>query len=233
MNDLQMSKLIAVFIWLYLSYCLKSLFLGTACIIQIMMSIPISLVIYKCILGIDYFCSLHIFVVIIIMGIGADDIFVFNDQWNHTRHIKVLKKRVPLRLAFTFNKACSAMFVTSVTTAASFLATTLSPIMPICSFGIFSGIVITVNYLLIMLMLPNIYLFFDRHVRRRFKCFSWTKSRAKEGAVIIKDQGQKMIRKGRKHKYDDLEEVLIPKNVDLNDEEAKTDACEIVNPQVF
>jgi len=174
-NDIQVTKLIACFIWVYLSYYLRSLFLGTACILQIMMSIPLSLFIYRYILGISYFCSLHIFVVIIIMGIGADDIFVFNDQWQHTKHIKALKKRVPLRLAFTFKKASSAMFVTSVTTAASFLATCFSPIMPICSFGIFSGIVIAVNYLMIMLTLPNIYLFYDRFIHRRFRCFSWAK----------------------------------------------------------
>lgn len=163
-NDIQVTKLIAMFIWLYLSFSLKSLFLGTACIIQIIMSIPISLFIYREIIGIQYFCSLHIFVVIIIMGVGADDIFVFHDQWVHTKHIKALKKRTPLRLAFTFKKSSSAMFVTSITTAASFLATCFSPIMPICSFGIFSGIVITVNYIMIMLTIPNIYMFYDRYI---------------------------------------------------------------------
>jgi len=163
-NDIKIAIWIAAFIWLYLSYSLKSLFLGAACIVQIMISIPISLFIYKYILGINYFCSLHIFVVIIIMGIGADDIFVFHDQWQHTKHIRALKKRMPLRLAYTFRKASGAMFVTSVTTAASFLATCFSPIMPICSFGIFSGIVIAVNYLLILVALPNIYLFYDRFI---------------------------------------------------------------------
>jgi len=37
-----------------------------------------------------------------------------------------------------------------------------------------------------------------------------------------------IIRK-RKHKYDELEEVIIPKNVDLNDEEAGAQS-DIVNP---
>ena len=135
------------------------------------MSIPISLIIYKGILGINYFCSLHIFVIIIIIGIGADDIFVFHDLWLHAKHIKILKKRIPLRLAYAFRKASSAMLVTSITTAVSFLATCFSPIMPICSFGIFSGIVITVNFLLIIVVLPNVYLCFEMEIKSRFRCF--------------------------------------------------------------
>jgi protein dispatched 1 len=193
-----------------------------------MVSIPISLFIYKYILGISYFCSLHIFVVIIIMGIGADDIFVFHDQWQHAKHIRALKKRVPLRLAYSFRKASGAMFVTSVTTAASFLATCFSPIMPICSFGIFSCIVILVNYLLILVALPNIYLFYDRFIQRRFQCLSWAKRNVKNQAGKIKDKSTDIIRKN-KHKYDELEEVIIPKNVDLNDEEVGNQN-DIVNP---
>jgi len=47
---------IALFVWLYLSLHQRSLFLGTFSIIQIISSIPISLVIFKYILRIQYFC---------------------------------------------------------------------------------------------------------------------------------------------------------------------------------
>jgi predicted RND superfamily exporter protein len=222
-SDSEIAKIIALTVWLYLSYHLESLFLGTSCIIQILVSIPISLAIYKIIFGISYFCPLHLFVGIIIMGIGADDIFVFHDQWKHTSHIKVLKKRIALRLAYAFRKASSAMFVTSCTTAVSFLATTFSPVMPICSFGIFSSLVITVNYILIMIALPNIYLFYERYINKRFNCFKYLKKKAKES--------KKKIRFPRKHKYDEMSEVIIPKNVDL-DEENPSGAItgDIVNP---
>jgi len=78
-NDVMLSVILSVVVWLYLSLQLKSMFIATNCLLQIGTSIPISLVIYKQVLGIEYFCPLHICVVIIIVGIGVDDVFMFND----------------------------------------------------------------------------------------------------------------------------------------------------------
>ena len=72
-----------------------------------------------------------------------------------------------MRLTYAYRKAANAMLVTSLTTAISFLATTFTPIMPICSFGVFSAIVIIVNYLLILVALPNVYLFYETRLRKK------------------------------------------------------------------
>jgi protein dispatched 1 len=159
------------------------------------MSIPITMVIYRGILGIDYFCSLHVGVVIIIMGIGADDIFVFDDCWTHAKNTKAMRKRITLRLSYTFRKASTAMLITSLTTVVSFLATCLTPIMPICSFGIFSSLVITVNYLLIILAVPNIYLFYDKYIMKRFKCFK-RGYRALKKCMCVADKKLKEMKNG-------------------------------------
>ena len=124
-----------------------------------MASIPISMFIFRYVLRVTYFSLLHVLIVIIILGIGSDNIFVFHDTWEHTRHVKILRKRLHLRLAYTFRKSAKSMLVTSITTAVSFFATCISPIMPIMSFGLFSGLVIIVNYFLIIFVLPCIYLF--------------------------------------------------------------------------
>lgn len=89
----------------------------------------------------------------------------------HAKHIKVLKNKIVHRMAYTMRKASSAMLITSVTTAASFLATGISPIMPLVSFGIFSALVVVVNYILIITVLPSVYFLYDRHVSRHFRCF--------------------------------------------------------------
>ena len=124
--------------------------------------------IFKYIFRIQYFCQLHIFVIIVIMGIGADDIFVFHDQWHHTSCIRILRKRIVLRLSYTIRKATNAMMITSITTAVSFLATCISPIMPIVSFGLFAALVVTINFIMIILILPNLYLCYYIHIRKRF-----------------------------------------------------------------
>jgi len=129
------------------------------------------------------------------MGIGADDIFVFDDCWTHAKNTKAMRKRITLRLSYTFRKASTAMLITSLTTVVSFLATCLTPIMPICSFGIFSSLVITVNYLLIILAVPNIYLFYDKYIMKRFKCFK-RGYRALKKCVCVADKKLKEMKNG-------------------------------------
>lgn len=57
-------------------------------------------------------------------------------------------------MAYTFKRASKAMLATSSTTGAAFLATGLSDIMPISSFGIFAGILIPMNFLLVITYYP-------------------------------------------------------------------------------
>lgn len=56
----------------------RSLFLGVFSLLNVCMSIPITLVLYKLVFGIHYFSNIQISAIIIIIGIGADDIFVFH-----------------------------------------------------------------------------------------------------------------------------------------------------------
>lgn len=97
----------------------------------------------------------------------------------HTKRIKILKNRIALRMGYTIRKASSAMLITSVTTAASFLATGISPIMPLVSFSIFSAIVVVVNYILIIGVLPAVYFLYEMHIAPYFQCFRWIKKSTK------------------------------------------------------
>lgn len=51
----------------------------------IVISFPISLVVLKGIFRVTFFSSLHILAVFIILGIAADDIFVFIDAWRQAK----------------------------------------------------------------------------------------------------------------------------------------------------
>lgn len=68
----------------YMTFHTGSLFLGFVSLINVFMSVPVALVIYSYIIGVPYFSSLHLSIVIIIVGIGSDDIFVFHDFWRST-----------------------------------------------------------------------------------------------------------------------------------------------------
>lgn len=67
-----------------------------------------------------------------------------------------MKADYNLRMAVTFRRAAKAMLATSFTTSAAFLATAFSDLMPITSFGIFSSILVPMNYLLVITYFPSL-----------------------------------------------------------------------------
>ena len=69
------------------------------------------------------------------------------------------------RTAYAFKRAFRAIFVTSCTTAVAFLANALSDIRPICAFGIFTAILIPVNFIIVILVLPSVQLIHDRKLK--------------------------------------------------------------------
>jgi hypothetical protein len=119
-EDLRMLMLTMCASIFYMTIHMKSLFLAFFSIINLFFAIPVTLCIYTYILGVDYFSTIHVSVLIVVIGIGADDVFVFHDFWLGSHKIKVIKKNIHQRLAYTFRKASQAMLVTSLTSAGAF-----------------------------------------------------------------------------------------------------------------
>jgi len=77
------------------------------------------------------------------------------------------------------------MAVTSSTTSAAFFANAFSPLMPIKQFGIFAGVIIPVNYFLVVMFFPPATIFYERSIEGRIsKC--WNKMRGQED--VVKEQ---------------------------------------------
>ena len=70
-----------LFVFLYFVYNLSSCFLSAAGISIIFLSFPATAVVTDGILQVKYFGSLQIIAVFLVIGIAADDIFVFYDAW--------------------------------------------------------------------------------------------------------------------------------------------------------
>ena len=132
--------------------------------LHISITIPVALVLYNYVLGINYFSSIHLSSLLIIIGIGADDIFVFHDTWKNSNLIAAIKDRPVLKLSYTFRTAAKAMFITSFTSAVAFLACSLSPMMPIRAFGIFSALIVPICFILTVTMQPMTYYIYEQYV---------------------------------------------------------------------
>ena len=60
-------------------------------------------------------------------------------------------------------RAASATLYTSLTTMAAFFSNALSPLLGIKSFGLFSGILVFVNYLSVIVFFPTVIVVYHRH----------------------------------------------------------------------
>lgn len=155
-KDLQYALFSIIFVIIYMTFHLKSLFLSLFSMLGVIMSFPMTFLIFRGILQVEYFSFLHILVIFIVLGIAADDIFVYYDAWEQTQLYDFLSKDKEKRMAVTFRRASKAMLATSFTTSASFAANTFSGLMPISSFGIFASILIPMNYFIVITYFPII-----------------------------------------------------------------------------
>ena len=79
--DVMWSALAAFLVFLFITYQTGSMYISTTSMSMILISFPISLVIYRLMLGITNVSSLHLMVVFVVLGISADNIFVLWDAW--------------------------------------------------------------------------------------------------------------------------------------------------------
>jgi protein dispatched 1 len=147
-----------------MTFHLGSVFLSAMCLILIVSSFPITALITEGIFGITYFGDIHNIIIFIIMGVAADDIFVFVDAWRQSAVIAELNNDIYKRMYYTFRRAYRAMALTSSTTSVAFFANLLSPLMPIKSFGLFAGVIIPVNFILVVTFLPSFIIIYEKNL---------------------------------------------------------------------
>lgn len=69
------------FVFIYFIIHLRSLFLASIGIMLIMFSFSVTAIVCEGIFRVTYYSNLHSLVIFIVLGIAADDIFVFIDAW--------------------------------------------------------------------------------------------------------------------------------------------------------
>lgn len=73
-------------------------------------------------------------------------------------------------MAYSWRRAVRAMAVTSSTTSVAFMANYFSPLMPIKAFGVFAGIIIPVNYALVVFVFPPATIFYENQIENTGWC---------------------------------------------------------------
>ncbi|VDP42094.1 unnamed protein product, partial [Soboliphyme baturini] len=151
--------LIALVIWLYA----KSFFYTITVIASIVLSVGTAYFIYTTVFRIAFFPFMNLMVVVLLIGIGADDTFVLKyvfDSFKVDGSKQVTAQHVSNALSYS----AVAMFVTSATTASAFYACIVSKVIVMQCFGLFAGTAILTNYLLVISILPASLIILDRYI---------------------------------------------------------------------
>ena len=154
------------FVYGYFCYHLKSKFLAAVGISIIFLSFPLSAVLVQGLGRVSYFGTLQVVAIFLVIGIAADDIFVFIDAWKQSKFVgkEVIQGDAKKRMAYSFRRGVRAMTVTSSTTAVAFFSNAFSPIMPIRSFGIFTGVLIPINFFLVVMIMPPAVIYYEHNI---------------------------------------------------------------------
>ncbi|XP_013386010.1 uncharacterized protein LOC106155638 [Lingula anatina] len=142
------------FIFGFIWFQTRSFWVTSWAVLSIVTGFCCANLIYRIVLDFRYFGFFHILAIFIILGIGADDIFVFYDNWRATGKVKY--PSLSHRLSDCYRRAAGTMLVTSCTTMIAFFASAVSPILPVKTFGLFSGLLVLVNYLSVITFFPAV-----------------------------------------------------------------------------
>eukprot|EP00040_Diaphanoeca_grandis_P005674 m.33974 g.33974 ORF g.33974 m.33974 type:complete len:1031 (+) comp16909_c0_seq1:328-3420(+) len=167
-----------ILVWVYIWYHTKSMFLSGFGLGHVVLSFPFAYL-FMCIflqsytMGVLNFMSLFI-----ILGIGADDVFIFLDAWKQSQHmVAVTKGATPFhllhaRLCWAYRRASWAMLITSLTTSAAFLMNLASSVPAIQVFGFFTAFMVLTNYLMVISYFPAMVMFYEKFIKDRV-CGCW------------------------------------------------------------
>lgn len=138
-------------IWLYT----KSVILALMTMCAIVFSLGLAYFIYSMVFKLSFFPFMNLLAVVVIVGIGADDVFIYVTMWNWAiaERIRLKSLALPIAsttsissdssyseslsglIALTLRHAALSMFVTSLTTSVAFYTNLLNSITAVRCFG--------------------------------------------------------------------------------------------------
>ena len=165
-----------LFIFCFIVYHTKSLWISSFAVMSIGTSFLAANMIYRIVLDFRYIGFFHIIAIFIILGIGADDLFIFLDVWKNTAYNSY--PSLAHRLTDSYRRSVVSMFVTSLTTVIAFFASAFSPLLPAKSFGVFAGLLVIVNYISVVIFFPCVVILHHVYFKNcRWPCFKCINSK--------------------------------------------------------
>ena len=155
MADIIYPSIAMMIILLIMWFYTESVLLTFLLMLSVVSALIIAYFLYMIVLGLKFFPFLNITTLIFLVGIGADDAFVFTDVWRQSKQNNPGASLTRIT-ADTLKHASLSMFVTSFTTATAFIANFSSQITTIKCFGIYAGIAILCKFSMMVTWFPAV-----------------------------------------------------------------------------
>ena len=167
MDDAKYGAASFAFIFLIMWIQTASLWITFLGLYSIVSSFLLANLIYRYCFGFVYFGFFHVSAMFIIIGIGADDVFVFYNTWKLTKYKTY--QSLAHRLTDFYHTAARTTFITSLTTTLVFIVTAFSPFLPVKSFGIFASLLVSVNYIFDLIYFPTAIIMYKLYIKPKYK----------------------------------------------------------------
>ena len=157
---------------------LHSFSITMATILDVIFSFLLTYFIYHIVLKFEYFPFMNILTALLLIAVGADDVFIFFDTWQQMKN-EVPNAPLHKRISKTLQHAALSIFVTSLTTSAAFFACYVSEITAVKTFGIFSGMAILMNFIMMITWIPAVVVMIEvvsqKFCKNMVCCLCWDK----------------------------------------------------------
>ena len=200
--------IILVILWFYTESMLLTLLL----FLSVVSALLIAYFLYMVAFSLKFFPFLNITTLIFLVGIGADDAFVFTDVWRQSKNNNPGACLTKIT-AETFKHASLSMFVTSFTTAAAFIANFSSQITTIKCFGLYAGMAVLCKFGMMVTWFPALCVINEKWCVMRPACFasSDANSPRKKYRELLKTCYESTLSRLARYTFDDLLPRLVIK----------------------
>ena len=140
---------------------LRSPTLMVATVLNVIFSFAIAYFLYFFVLRMQFYPFVNVLGALLLIAVGADDVFIFNDMWEQSK-LEQPNGNHALWMSQAFYHAALSVTVTSLTTGAAFFSNLVSQITAIRCFGLFAGLGIMANLLLMLTWTPAVIVSIDR-----------------------------------------------------------------------
>eukprot|EP00003_Mantamonas_plastica_P025865 TRINITY_DN5158_c0_g1_i4.p1 TRINITY_DN5158_c0_g1~~TRINITY_DN5158_c0_g1_i4.p1 ORF type:complete len:898 (+),score=278.51 TRINITY_DN5158_c0_g1_i4:1276-3969(+) len=163
-SDMSLFAIAVGMVLIIISIHTGSQYIGLMSITHIVSSVLVAYFFYRVVLWNQFMLNQNLLALFIVLGVGADDVFVFKDAWMQSYQGGPIPNKDSLhRLAWTWNRSVTAMTTTSFTTAVAFFATAVNPIPSIRALGVFTALCILVNFALVITWFPAVIIIWHRN----------------------------------------------------------------------